>query len=283
MAPPNGSRYDVEHRLARFAAGHDGVLSREQLLRLGLTRRQIERRVNGGRLIVVYRGVYAVGHAALSDHGRVRAALLAAGPDAIASHMTAAALWKLISSLPAVIELTTTGRARRTRPGLTIHQTKRPPDVRTIRGIPLTAPLQTLADLNSTQRKQVVERATTEALNRRLVTPEQVATGAPTRSELERGFLGLIRAAGLPEPRVNARVDEYEVDFLWPDHRVIVETDGWATHGHRRAFEDDRAKDAALHAAGYVVIRFTWRQLEDEPLKVAAQLAQILARSGAAA
>jgi very-short-patch-repair endonuclease len=82
---------------------------------------------------------------------------------------------------------------------------------------------------------------------------------------------------------VNARVGRYEVDFLWPAERVIVETDGWATHGTRRAFEHDRAKDAALQAAGYIVIRFTWDQIHHEPLKVAAQLAQLLARGSVAA
>ena len=62
-----------------------------------------------------------------------------------------------------------------------------------------------------------------------------------------------------------------------------MRTDGWATHGTRRAFEDDRAKDAVLQAAGYVVVRFTWRQIEHQPLKVAAQLAQLLARDSVAA
>jgi very-short-patch-repair endonuclease len=281
MAASNAWRYDVDHRLSRAAARYDGVLSREQLFRLGLTARQIERRVNAGRLIAVYRGVYAVGHAALSDRGRVRAALLAAGPDAIASHMTAAALWRIIRAMPAVIELTTTARARRNRPGLIIHETKVAPPVRTIHDLPLTVPLKTLADLAATQPAETVERATTEALARRLVTPDQLRTRghAPTRSRFERDFRELIRQAGLPQPHVNVRVGPYEVDFLWPDHRVIVETDGWATHGTRRSFEDDRAKDAALQAAGYVVVRFTWRQIKDEPLKAAAQLAQVLAQA----
>jgi very-short-patch-repair endonuclease len=92
-----------------------------------------------------------------------------------------------------------------------------------------------------------------------------------------------VRRAGLPAPNVNATVGPHEVDFLWPAERVIVETDGWATHGTRRAFEDDRAKDATLQAAGYLVIRFTWAQIQDEPLKVAARLAQVLARCSVAA
>jgi very-short-patch-repair endonuclease len=279
MSAPHHGRYDVEHRLGRLAARHDGVLSREQLFRLGLTRRQIERRVNAGRLIVVYRGIYAVGHLGLSDRGRVRAALLAAGPCAVASHMTAAALWRIVSTMPAVIEVTTTARAGRKRPGLIIHQTKIAPAVRTIRNLLLTAPLRTLADLAATQPQTIAEQATTEALARSLITPDEVrAHATPARSGFERAFLKLVRNAGLPEPQLNVRVGPYEVDFLWPDHRVVVETDGWATHGIRRAFEDDRARDAALQAAGYLVMRITWRRLAEEPLKVAAQLAQVLAQ-----
>ena len=281
MAGLERDHYDVF--VADLAGRQDGVISRRQLLDAGLGTGWIDRRIKACRLIRLYQGVYAVGHAALSDHGRVRAALLAGGPDAIASHMTAAALWRLISTLPAVLELTTTARARRTRSGLIIHETTIAPDIRTIRGIPLTAPLRTLVDLAATQPASTVERATTEALNRRLITPEQVTTGAPTRSKLERRFRRLVADAGLPQPLVNARVGAHEVDFLWPHERVIVETDGWATHGTRRAFEDDRAKDAALQAAGFIVVRFTWRQIEERPLTVAAQLAQVLARGSVAA
>ena len=68
-----------------------------------------------------------------------------------------------------------------------------------------------------------------------------------------------------------------EVDFFWPDHDVIVETDGWRTHGHRRAFEDDRARDAMLQAHGYTVVRFTWRQVLHETLLVTVRIAQLLA------
>ena len=59
---------------------------------------------------------------------------------------------------------------------------------------------------------------------------------------------------------------------------MIVETDGWAAHGHRRAFERDRARDAELAALGYIVVRVTWRQLHDEPLRVVTRVAQVLAR-----
>jgi very-short-patch-repair endonuclease len=103
---------------------------------------------------------------------------------------------------------------------------------------------------------------------------------APTRSELERAMLRLIDDAGLPRPSVNRRLGRYTVDFLWEQEKVVVETDGWAAHGHRQAFERDRARDADLQARGYIVVRFTWRQISEARLLVATRLAQVLAARG---
>jgi very-short-patch-repair endonuclease len=137
--------------------------------------------------------------------------------------------------MPPSVDVTVTGeRARRSRPGLTIHETRTPPPTHYVDGLPLTAPLRTLQDLNASE------------------------VSAAKRSQ------------------VNQTLGPYVVDFLWPDQRVIVETDGFRTHGHRAAFENDRARDADLHARGYVVLRFTWRQIVDEPLLVAARLAGAL-------
>ena len=97
-----------------------------------------------------------------------------------------------------------------------------------------------------------------------------------TRRELERRFLALIRGAQLPAPRVNARLHGFEVDFLWPEQRLVVETDGGQFHSHPRAFENDRRRDQILVAHGYRVIRVTWRQLGEEPLAVIARLTMAL-------
>jgi very-short-patch-repair endonuclease len=99
---------------------------------------------------------------------------------------------------------------------------------------------------------------------------------AITRSEAERRLLKLIRDANLPLPLTNVRLHGHTVDFCWPQNRLIVEFDGFAFHGHRRAFERDRKRDRTLVAAGYRVIRITWRQLTDEPLAVIASVAQAL-------
>ena len=99
---------------------------------------------------------------------------------------------------------------------------------------------------------------------------------APTRSTLERMVLRLIADAGLPRPLVNHRHGRDIVDFTWPEHRVIVEVDGWAAHGDRQAFERDRARDAERQAQGYVVLRFTWTQVTEHSLRVVARIAQTL-------
>ncbi|MEA2146851.1 MAG: hypothetical protein QOG59_2438, partial [Solirubrobacteraceae bacterium] len=101
-----------------------------------------------------------------------------------------------------------------------------------------------------------------------------------TRSAAERVLLRLLREAGLPAPRTNVRVAGSVVDAFWPEHNLIVEIDGFAVHGHRAAFERDRARGQALLAAGYRVMRITWRQLVQQPSLVVANLAAALARSG---
>ena len=97
-----------------------------------------------------------------------------------------------------------------------------------------------------------------------------------TRSEAEERFLALVRAARLPPPECNTRIGPYEVDFLWRSERLVVEVDGYAFHSSRLAFERDRRRDADLQTQGYSVMRFTWRQIVQEPVALVACLAQRL-------
>jgi very-short-patch-repair endonuclease len=101
-----------------------------------------------------------------------------------------------------------------------------------------------------------------------------------TRSKLEERFLGLISDARLPRPKTNTMVGGHEVDFFWPEHRLIVETDGAATHLTRRAFEDDRRRDADLTILGYRVVRITRRQVAADPRATIATLVLLLAGAG---
>ena len=159
-----------------------------------------------------------------------------------------------------------------------------------------TSPARTLIDLAELLPRRRTERALGEAEYLRLVHGrvlegaleqnvgragarrlsailEERASGSKlTRSELEERFLGLCRTHQLPHPTLNARVAGVEVDFLWIEQRVIAETDGYAAHGTRAAFERDRKRDVSLQAAGYVVLRFTYRQVVDEASWVVASL-----------
>jgi len=281
-----GATAGVDRAIARLATRQQGVVARRQLIGLGLSAAAIDHRVRTSRLLVVHRGVYAVGHQALTDLGRMRAALMATGPSAVRSHTTAAVVWNLLSSLPPFVEVTVTRKGPRSRQGLVVHETRRQPEVRTIDSLPVTAPLRTLLDLSATQPPRRLERLCAEALVLKLVTQEQLdaarvidpALAAPTRSKFERTFLASLRRAGLPRPLVGHRIAPYTADFAWPAERVVVETDGWGFHGHRMAFEQDRARDAFLAARGWIVVRVTWRQLHDSPMLVLVQLAQTLAR-----
>ena len=279
----------VDRRIAGLATRRDGVLERRDLTALGLSESAIDHRIRAGRLIRLYRGVYTVGHAALTELGRLRAALIAAGPHAVLSHWTAAWLWKLIPSPPSVVDVTVTRKGRRSRSGLRVHETRRPIDVRTLHSLPLTAPLRTLVDLAPSLARHELERMCAEALVLKLVTNEELdAAGildpdliAPTRSRFERTFLAEVRKAGLPRPIAGHPIGPYTADFAWPAERVVVETDGWGFHGNRIAFEDDRERDAFLAARGWVVVRVTWRRLRTRPTVVMVQLAQTLAHRAA--
>ena len=104
-----------------------------------------------------------------------------------------------------------------------------------------------------------------------------------TRRELEKRFLALCRQASLPSPAVNAWITlpdgaAYQVDFLWRQEGLVVETDSRAFHGHRASFENDRLRDQRLTLAGFTVVRFTWRQITREPARVRATITQLLAR-----
>jgi very-short-patch-repair endonuclease len=285
--------------VAALAERQDGVVSRVQLLAAGLGQGAIEHRVRRGRLHRIHWGVYAVGHRRLTPRGRFRAAVLACGgPDrAVLSHRSAAAVWDLLPS-PAQFEIITR-RESRARSGIRVHRSRTltAADITTHDGLPVTTVARTLLDLATMLTPHRLERVVHRAAHLQILDAAQfpsctppglraalhtLTTGDPqlTRSKLEERFLILILDAQLPRPEVNARVGGHEVDFLWRDHRLVVETDGAATHLTRPAFEEDRRRDAELQAQGYRVLRFTWRQVVEQPRATIATVAQLLAADG---
>jgi very-short-patch-repair endonuclease len=282
--------------IAELAERRHGVVSRRQLLAAGVTDRMIRRRVERRQLYRVHSGAYSV-----TKHptafGLFIAAVFACGESAVLSHGSAAALWDLRPRRGARVDVLVSNSGRPEQRGIRIRTTRslHPAEVASHHGIPCTSVARTIVDLGATLKtpelRRVLERALILRLfdRRALDAALERATGRrgtgilrrvleglddtpPTRSELERRFLQLLRDASLPSPITNGQVNGYEVDFHWPDARLIVETDGRATHDNPFAFERDRQRDFDLSLAGWTVIRITWRQLRDEPERVIALL-----------
>jgi len=279
-------------------------VTRDELRSAGLSHAAILHRVETRRLQRVHRGVYLLGAAPPTPTARLLAAVMACRPGAIISHMSAADLWGMLDVHRADVEVTVVARNPRARSGIVIHRvaTLSSADVRTRRGIPLTSPARTICDLAATEPTNVVERALNEAHVLGLADDHEIKQAMErassshgirrlrrlldqnptvTRNDAERLMLQLIRGTSLPRPLTNMPLLGYNVDFLWPEQRLVVEFDGFAAHGHPQAFERDRRRDRQLIAAGYRVIHVTWRQLKDEPLGVIADIAQALAPAAA--
>lgn len=290
------------HRgLAELAARQHGVVSFRQLRELGFSKGKISRSHEAFRLVRVHRGVYAVGHGRISDHGRCMAAVLAAGPDAVVSHLSAAWLWALHDSCPAEVEVTVSGSRHRRR-GIRIHRaTALGSDWGHIDRVPVAALNPTLLGVAATQSRKTLDSVVDRAKRRGLLDLDSLdrflarrsrSPGAwqltnaldlyrapvfdRARSELE--FLDLVEKAGLPRPALNTWVDEFEIDAYWEHERFAVEVDGWETHGTRRAFEEDRVRTEDMRLAGIDVVRITARRIEREPHEVARRLGLHLAR-----
>jgi hypothetical protein len=238
--------------------------------------RTIEEWIGGGRLHEVHRTVFAVGHPRIVEAGRRWAAVLAYGEGALLSHRSAAALWGLASQRSRVIDVTATvGRQGvDRRAGIFIHRGRlHPEDLAVQAGFPVTTVARTLFDLSEFVSLKRLESAWEEAdrLNllqlkaveqvcergygRRALKPirrllAEARAAQTTRSPLEDQFAAFCREHRLPMPSFNTTALGYEVDALWPEQRLAAELDSWEFHRHRAAFERDRARDAALQAAG---------------------------------
>ena len=266
--------------LAEIAAGQHGIVTAAQLKDLGFARSTIAKRVQTGRLHRLHQGVYAVAHDSPNDHGRWMAAVLACGDGAVLSHGSAAALWGFLRSEPGPVDVSLPSRTgRRRQDGIRIHRPRHfPPRDWTVRAeIRVTTPRRTISDCRQTLAPYLVRRAARTAQH----TGFTVTTDR-TRSDLELDFAAFCRRHRLPAPEINVRIDVdpdrwFTVDFLWPAHRLAVETDSYQHHQGDVSFEDDHARDLALRQHGLTVLRYTGRQLEREPRAIAAEVRARLA------
>lgn len=278
---PAGNRTAAERDKAmrEIATRSYAIIDIDELAELGIDKRAASRRVQRGALYRLYRAVYSiVPPQFLRVEGRWLAGVKAARTSAGLSHKPAGALWDMCDVPRGPVHVSVPGDAGRSRrSGLVIHRAPKLTlaEITVERGIPVTTPARTLQDLQRAETPARFEEMLRRAAKRGLDLGPFAAED-PDRTVLERRFLALCRRHSLPQPQTQRIIGPYTVDFFWAEARLIVETDGFETHGKRASFESDRARDAWLMTQGYRVVRFTWRQLKDDPKTVVGVLRRLL-------
>lgn len=233
------------------------------------------------------------------------AAVLACGPDAVLSHGSAAALWGFGTERGGLIDISVPARRRSRLPGIRVHRRTEAilRDAAVHEGIPLTSPARTLIDQATQLRPMQLERSVNEADKLDLVQADALHASLEayrsqpgvaklrklldplafrlSDSELEQRMRPLARAAGLPTPETQARVNGYKVDFFWPELEIVVETDG--LRYHRTASQQRRGleRDQAHIEAGMWPLRFSHWQVKYDPAHVQKILRSAVARAQA--
>ncbi|MGH3764300.1 MAG: DUF559 domain-containing protein [Pseudonocardiaceae bacterium] len=284
--------------IEELADYRDGVLTRAEAVRGGLTLRQVRHRVRVGQWTQLHPGIYLVGQREADQRASTRAAVAWAGPAAVASGLTAAWWWGLRDWAPGATEVTVPRtRSRRSPPDVVLRRRDlEPADAGVVRGLPVTAlPLTVLdaaAALGSDSGPPLVDRA----LQRWVSFAELHAAycrsfgrrGSPwlgrvlrqaadqACSHAERILHRLLRRAQIKGWVANHRVVlagiEYLIDVAVVERRLAIEVDGWAWHSDVDRFGHDRRRQNALVLAGWTVLRFTWHDLVSRPEAVVAQI-----------
>jgi hypothetical protein len=294
----------ADRRVAEAARRRHGVVSLADLIRCGLTPRQVQHRVETGRLHRIHAGVYAVGHPLVSPLGRCMAAALAAGEGGVLSHRGAVWLWGMPQSLPETLDVTCP-RRRRSRPALRCHEAELPADERAVHeGIPVTSPSRSILDVAARTEphrlERMIEAGEDAGLDSQAPLPSLLRRyprkpGTPrlrrilgirdearlTRSDWEAMTLAFCDRQGFDRPLTSVLFPcegrTYELDAFWPDRRLALEFDSWEHHGGKQAFREDRIRDRALHRAGVRTIRVTAYDFGPGAAALADDLGAILA------
>jgi uncharacterized small protein (DUF1192 family) len=296
-----------DRAIADLAAPQHGRVTRDQLLALGLTGPAIDGRVRRGALHVARVGVYAVGHAAPCDDAELLTAVMCGGPAASLGFPHAAERLGMLPpwELPGRDEVhivVPPGCHRGRRAAIKVHRALLAPEDRIwIGGIPQTGPARTALDAAEVVERRALERMIDQAivdghldedgnalramLGRcagrhgqapvRALLADDDRLRLLSRSELEERMAVLFRGLGRPE--YNVRLGRAEVDALFRAEKVVVEVDGTRFHRTRMRIENDRDRERRHRALGFWTIRYSARQLFDEPFLVVADLAQVLA------
>jgi very-short-patch-repair endonuclease len=287
-----------------------GLVTARQLVALDLSGDQQRRLVRSGRLAPVHPGVFRIGGAPVSWIQQVHAACLSLTRVNMASHRSAARIWRLDGINDRIVELVTERWGRPSpRRLVTIHESTDlvHGDGTTVDGVPVTTPIRTLLDLGAVVSPLRLEAALDSAVRlglldlsdlrqrfvevarrgRRGVGPmrplleERTGDLRGPDSVFESRMRRVLREAGIPEP-----VCQFEValgdrsvflDLAWPDRRLAIECDSLAYHFGRRRLQWDDTRQNRLVLLGWTVLRFTWRDLVDRPGMVVAQIRAALA------
>jgi very-short-patch-repair endonuclease len=297
--PASGDTRSIEE----LAAAQHGLVSRSQLNQLGINRGVIDHRVAVGKWQRMQPGVYRIAGAPETGKQRLMAAVLWAGEGAVASHHAAAALHQLDGFVEGPIEISSTRALKSSGDSVVLHRVKTfgVADVTVVDGIPVTSAARTIVDLAGAvgipNRAGAVglsdlERALDSGLRQRMFTltrmeweirqsrgkrgvkeltnlvEERKRYGVP-ETELERDFIRLIKRSALEMPQCQYRIAGVgRVDFVYPEDKLAIETDGYAWHSDPDAFQKDRARDQELLRLGWRVLRFTKQDIRDRPAQV---------------
>jgi hypothetical protein len=280
----------ADDRLFAFAADHHAVFRGAHARLCGLSRHQIEGRIELGLWRRLYEDVYIAAGAPLTWKGALLAACWAGGFRAVASHRSAAALYRLAGGRRSVVEITCPRWRRAQHDGLVVHETKAFDgiDIAVVEDIPITTPERTLLDLGAVCHESVVEMALDKAENRGLVTrasvqatlhrlskPGRNGVGTlrrlltahdpercPPESEMETLLIRCLRRNGWPEP-----VPQYvirkkgafvaRVDAAYPQWRIAIEYQSDAHHSGDRAHERDNNRRLRIIAAKWFPVEAT--------------------------
>jgi very-short-patch-repair endonuclease len=291
-----------------LAAEVGGVFDVAVANRKGIPTWAVDHERDIGRIVAMFPGVYRPAAVPPTPMLWLRAAVLAGGPQAHASHRSAAWMLDWPGGRGDLCEIVVPHDHRPRLRGVTVHRTYRLPDAhrRVVDGLPVTSVDRTLADLGAVVRPDVVQAAVETAVVRRLTTVDRLweliddhgrkgrnGIGAlrlaleewmlserPPDSVLEIAFARLVKREGLPEPDYQRWVEvggrRYRIDAAWPDQMLAVEVDGWETRKTYRAFQSDTDRQNAITLAGWQFIRFTWTDVVRRPAYVARQIAEAL-------
>jgi very-short-patch-repair endonuclease len=294
----------VERKIGALAARTHGVVTREELLRAGITIAELKQRLGTGALLREYRGIYRVGHRAPSLRAAYLAAVRACGEGALLRGRAAAYLYGIFKGDPPKPEVMTLTYRRIA--GLRTRRVRHldPRDATTYDGIPVTTVPRTIVDLAGELSPSDLARASHEASIRYRVTPEAVEAVLARRpkakdrrklravlsgdtrvtlSKLEQRFLELLRAEGLPLPETNRLASGRRVDCRWPDHALTVELDGYRYHSSRHAWENDRRREREARARGDEFRRYTYGDVFEDTAHMLRELRALLVKTRASA